>query len=1081
MILRSLEFAGIGPFKGKYVIDFDLLSADGLFLFDGPTGSGKSTLIDAITFALFGSVAGEKASNERIRSTHTDPTTESYVDLVFTVSSGTYRVRRSPSWKRLKKSAQSRQQSLIAKSDDDDVTASNFGYQESDFTKVNEKANFWQINPNGAEHKDWSDAKPIASQVRDVRPAVESVIGLSKDQFLQTVILPQGQFAQFLQLKSSERQPLLEAIFRTHRYSDFTANLHQRAKGSLDKIDAAKHEYLHAIDTWQEIQGIPREINSEIAALVEDFCQMPKVPAAKTDQELLNAISIADQALAKAAKDAKTQAEEAQKNEESCREQLIAEQQLSATIDERAALEAKLAELTAQKDTYVQDVEALARAQKAELPYSRLQDYYRAAQKVISSRENEVQVWKNYRQICAARKVTSAQSISAEITSLLANLDALQPDELLACELIQTAAETAQHLTLSLETAQKELAKQTAKFETLSELETELQSDTARLNQLKTQHQQALELHSENNATLSTLPEKVAAAKERADAAEKLSSTVNELKLRLTQSSQIKAALEETATLITQRAAIAESLDSAAQQLAAAKQNYQHMLQLWEQSFATRLADKLKPGAACPVCGATAHPQPAAAEKEIDETLVQEAQAQVDTAQTNLYQANSQLAAIDAKLATLSKTVGETNSAKIAQEIANLTEKLTAAEQATAKIPALRKETTDLATKEQGLQQANAQLQAEISATAAEIKLIETQLDAKREKLVTACEGTESVKALLRQMRAQNTEFDSHLVTHRSTTNNLAVLAQSVQLAAEAIDASPFKQEQEVLQARLTNSDAEVLAAKVHRYEEQLQNTQARLAAERIAAVKGATKPDLPRRETELVKLIENRKTLADKAATARQFADDSQRLCRQINTAAQNWKQAIDASKDVVRLADLATAQNSQSNRIPLDMWVLFRRFETVVARANMHLSEISGERYELIRSEESGRVRKTGLGLSIIDRDGSPLGDVTRPTTSLSGGETFYTSLALALALAEVVQEETGGVRIETLIIDEGFGTLSEGIRDLVMKTLHSLQRNGRKIGIVSHVPELKQLVANRIAIIPQPTGESTLKVIC
>ncbi|XCB30703.1 AAA family ATPase [Arcanobacterium hippocoleae] len=105
MIIRSLKFSGIGPFKGEYAIDFDRLAADGLFLFDGPTGSGKSTLIDAVTFALFGSVAGKDSSNTRIRSTHTDPTIESWVDLVFSVSSGTYRVRRSPSWMRLKRKA----------------------------------------------------------------------------------------------------------------------------------------------------------------------------------------------------------------------------------------------------------------------------------------------------------------------------------------------------------------------------------------------------------------------------------------------------------------------------------------------------------------------------------------------------------------------------------------------------------------------------------------------------------------------------------------------------------------------------------------------------------------------------------------------------------------------------------------------------------------------------------------------------------------------------------------------------------------------------------------------------------------
>ncbi|XCB30699.1 SbcC/MukB-like Walker B domain-containing protein [Arcanobacterium hippocoleae] len=247
-----------------------------------------------------------------------------------------------------------------------------------------------------------------------------------------------------------------------------------------------------------------------------------------------------------------------------------------------------------------------------------------------------------------------------------------------------------------------------------------------------------------------------------------------------------------------------------------------------------------------------------------------------------------------------------------------------------------------------------------------------------------------------------------------------------------------------------------------------------------LAAAAGKPKPNVAARKETLAELVSERKKSADKAAASRQFKTDSARLYPSILTAAKAWHLTIEKSAKIVRLADLANAADSQNSRIPLDMWVLLRRFEMVVARANSHLSEISNGRYELIRSEESGRVKKTGLGLNIIDRDGSPLGDTARPTTSLSGGETFYTSLALALALAEVVQEETGGVRIETLIIDEGFGTLSAGIRELVMQTLRTLQRNGRKIGIVSHVPELKQLVANRIAISPMESGESILKVI-
>ncbi|WP_353065046.1 SbcC/MukB-like Walker B domain-containing protein [Arcanobacterium hippocoleae] len=281
--------------------------------------------------------------------------------------------------------------------------------------------------------------------------------------------------------------------------------------------------------------------------------------------------------------------------------------------------------------------------------------------------------------------------------------------------------------------------------------------------------------------------------------------------------------------------------------------------------------------------------------------------------------------------------------------------------------------------------------------------------------------------------------------------------------------------------AQLSATQALELTRKVKAYEENLQSTQSFLQDPLITATKGKTPPDLEIRKAELAAQIENRQRLAAKSATTSQFVKDAKLLYSPIRSSATAWEQIIAESKAIIHLADLATAHNRQINRVPLDIWVLMRRFEAIVTRANMHLQEISNGRYELIRSEEGGRVKKTGLGLSIIDRDGSQLGDITRSTTSLSGGETFYTSLALALALAEIVQEESGGVRIDTLIIDEGFGTLSAGIRDLVLHTLHDLQKNGRKIGIVSHVPELKQLIANRIAITAEKSGESTIQVIC
>lgn len=1081
MILRSLEFSGIGPFKDQYAIDFDALSADGLFLFDGPTGSGKSTLIDAITFALFGSVAGKNSSNERIRSTHADPKVESWVDLVFTVSSGTYRVRRSPSWRRLKKSAQKRLENAAKQIGSDHAASVEVANQDVDFTQVNETAKFWQINPAGAAAKDWSNGTPIATQVRDVRPAVESVIGLSKDQFLQTVILPQGQFAQFLQLKSSERQPILKAIFRTHKYSDFTANLQQRAKISLQKIDDCKREYLHTIQTWRENQGIPTEMNTQIELLINDLYDAPTIPAPEIDQDLLEVIATANAALEKQAKNSQTLAGEAQKAEDHCRAQLFSEQQLISLINERIELETKLAELKTRQPEYEQNVQAVVLSQKAQLPYSRLTDYFQGSNKLAQIHQDEAKIWDEYEQISINSATNLSSPAVTEVNLFFTQLENLNHDELIPIHEIQVIQDTAARVNLNLEETAQQLGKKIAKFEALNELETEVATVTTQIAELETEQCKYAKSRAEVEAALKDLPKKLTAAKQLADEAAKLSSTIAELELKLTQKIKTKAAIDETTALESQLVTAKKAAATAAKQLEKAKKNYQNILHNWQNSFAAQLAKELKAGAACPVCGATTHPQPATANDPVNEAQVTAAQAEIDIAQAEFNERNHTLTTISAQLTVLRKETGEINSAKLASEITALEDELTTAHQAETQNSILQQNVADLVQQEQELNQKNAELRANISALEAERKLSEAQLAEKTAKLKVARGKDESIKITLKKLNQQHKSLTALIKAHRTTANTLEAFADTVQLATHAISESPFKQAQEVIQAYLTESETESLSVKVRGYEEQLQTTQARLSDEKISATKGSEKPDLANREAELNTLTEKRKMLANQAATANQFALDAKRLQRQIKNAAEIWHQTIETSKSVVRLADLANAQVPQHNRIPLDMWVLLRRFETVVARANIHLGEISGGRYELMRSEESGRIKKTGLGLSMIDRDGSPLGDVIRPTTSLSGGETFYTSLALALALAEVVQEETGGVRIETLIIDEGFGTLSDGIRDLVMQTLRSLQRNGRKIGIVSHVPDLKQLVANRIAITQQATGESTLKVIC
>lgn len=254
-----LEFAALGPYPGKHVIDFAALSEQGLFLLEGPTGSGKSSIIDAIVFALYGNVAGEGSDKARIRSTYADSNTSTYVDLVFAVSSGTYRIRRSPRWERAKK-------------------------RGTGTTVTNEKAALWRLSETAVDEERWDDGEPIASRPSDVGKEMAPILGLNREQFVKTVVLPQGQFAQFLQLKSEQRSALLETLFDTTSFRAFADELAAQAKGERAAIETAREASVNAFHAWLGIDGLPE---SELPEIGEDsfFSGVQAVHALLVDAE----------------------------------------------------------------------------------------------------------------------------------------------------------------------------------------------------------------------------------------------------------------------------------------------------------------------------------------------------------------------------------------------------------------------------------------------------------------------------------------------------------------------------------------------------------------------------------------------------------------------------------------------------------------------------------------------------------------------------------------------------------------------------------------------------------------------------
>ncbi|RII95694.1 SbcC/MukB-like Walker B domain-containing protein, partial [Clavibacter michiganensis] len=244
-----------------------------------------------------------------------------------------------------------------------------------------------------------------------------------------------------------------------------------------------------------------------------------------------------------------------------------------------------------------------------------------------------------------------------------------------------------------------------------------------------------------------------------------------------------------------------------------------------------------------------------------------------------------------------------------------------------------------------------------------------------------------------------------------------------------------------------------------------------------VASLTGAEDPDPDAARAALDAAQAAARASAERAARARDRADRSASALARHEAARRESARAGDQARAAIRMAEVANAITPENTRgTTLGTYVLLRRFEDVVQAANARLRIMSSGRYELEVSEEreaTSRSRKTGLALQIRDH----VVDRVREPASFSGGETFYASLALALGLADVVQAEAGGLQLGTLFVDEGFGTLDPETLDAVMSELGRLSSGGRTVGIVSHVEELKQRVADRIEVRRRADGSSTL----
>ena len=1043
MRILRLTMDAVGPFPGHEVIDFEAFSDAGRFLLSGPTGAGKSTIIDAIVFALYGKVSGGRdSSDSRIRSRYASEQAKTEVELIFSTSSGNYKVRRQPAYERVKKNGKG-------------------------VTKQNAKAWLFKLDEQLREV-----SEPL-TKTSDVGTEITRIVGLSREQFTQTVVLPQGKFAQFLRSTSKDRQDLLQELFGTAIFEDLQLDLVERArkvKKNQEALDATLRANLGVLASlldeapqldparclvYEPVPEVDCEFNPLETAWDSRF--KPLTPWLEHNQRCAN-----------------LEVSALRGQEDKLRSEFAYQRDLAARQERYLALAKEHEQLVAQgpaqrqRLAQIQALQALSDLKPWHEQLKQAQAQQAVAQRQLSQALELEQLESDERAQAVLQPLDyrGAQALSVQLTAQVA---ALNP---------QVELET------GLAGRRRDLQTKTQAHESAN---AKLAQGRERENQLPTQIASKQELLEQLNEQAATLPT-AQLAQEQATQALKLAKAHEQL----VEDQQRALKLQQLVAL----------------ELKQASQSHKHMLEQWLSQSALNLAQNLVDGEPCPVCGATEHPAPATQGGEnISQEQLDQALEKVNEVQGELSQASERVTKLAAQLEA---QPCQLSPAQAREQLQEAKAALAAAKQASEQASSCKAQIAKLNAQLEALRADNQAAQARLAGDAKEIQLLGEKIEADAASL--SCEGFESVAAKveylsqlaagLEQLAKAGQELDQCKKRAQQAADSFA--AQWAQASASfaehsakpAAPAPTDPAETEPTQAEPTQAeptqdtsvanvqdgyaqacqdfaglDLDALKATSASYEKSLSINQAALAE--LEGIE-LTPPPLEQTQGQLEQAQAKTQACQTYASTWQAFAGQVNAQLAKLNELLARRSKASDKDGQLLALASAANGDNQA--RLTLSAWVLQAHFHQVLVFANERLGVIGAGRYELINvdSEEDTRQQKQGLGLAVVDH----LSGTTRSPRTLSGGESFYVSLALALALADVVATQNGGIEMNTLFIDEGFGSLDEGTLAEVMDVLGALHSGGRVVGIVSHVSELKRAIPAAVEVRPLLGGGSTLR---
>ncbi|HKX68059.1 MAG TPA: SMC family ATPase [Intrasporangium sp.] len=995
MQLHRLEMTAIGPFSGTETIDFGAVGRAGLFLLEGPTGSGKSTIIDAITFALYGKVAQAAADVERIHSHHADPREIPVVTLVFETQSGLYRVRRTPRFERPKS-------------------------RGTGLTVQQPSVKLWRIT----SPDDLDGGELLSTNIGDCDDEITRAVGLTRDQFVQTVILPQGEFATFLRARSEDKGKLLEKVFGTAFFRRVQEEIVEAGRIAQARRQGAVGEIRDAVHAFAVSAGIEAERRDELVVLAQSSPE-------HLDGELAQVV---DELATRERHSAKAS-----------REAIEAHRQMAEMVNN-----AKLRRQRRQRLIELQREDESLGARAVEFDHLRGQ--------VARGRQ--------------ARPVAGAVRTLAHSEAALKRAEAA-----VAAARSRVLPEQRELTVAQLRVAASSTREVVGALTAAAELEGALSMRRTQLDEARSRAQRARAGLSQVTAELESLPRSMQSREESLTAARHLHSL---LEARTAAAARAKRQLDAAVVEAAASARLREVEAEATRALSAARDGEAALAGLRQariDDIAGELGLALLDGQPCPVCGSVDHPAPARpVPGAVTPEQIASQEERVDGLRSAVVTARDALSALRAEIAGLavaSDGLDVASARAVAQQAAgDLSASLQAADDAATaeqELGALRVRTTELTERV-------TQLTAEVARVEHTADELEERISSDGAVVDAAREGHPTVSARREALVVVAARVDELIDAVTSRESARASVAEDAAARDADLAAAGFTNVSEWLEA---DRSVEWIAAKekeIADFETACTRVKAGLSGPELADVQLDTLFDDIEPMVELEKAAKKEMEAAthEHGSLRSQVTRTKQRVL-DIGSALERNADCINETADAVRLGQLVSGNGDNQLNLDLAKYVLIRRFAEVLAAANTELARFSGGRYSLEHTDAKKGNAKSGLGVRVHDMHTNQVRDVG----TLSGGETFYVSLSLALALAEVVRTESGGVDLGTLFVDEGFGTLDPDVLDDVMHTLEGLRAGGRTVGIVSHVTELKSRVADRIEIVVRDDRTSTLRV--